>query len=200
MKSFLQQWRNFSVATIAASVLLGLILLVFPEASIKYISIAFGAVLILIGVWGVIQYFAKKSGTLVMIMGVIVLVCGIIVCVKYRTIISIVELLFGIFLLCSGIVNFISSLQSSVRKTSSWWVTLILSVVSMAFGIISVIRPFAVSTTLVRFIGAGLLVYAVLDLISYIRFKKISRAVEDAVNRNSEIIDENARIVDDNEN
>lgn len=200
MKSFFQQWRSFSVATIAASVLLGLILLIFPEASIAYISIAFGAVLIFLGIWGIVQYFAKKSSSLVLIMGVVVLVCGIIVCVKYRTIISIVELLFGIFLLCSGIVNFISSLQPSVRKTSSWWVTLLLSVVSMAFGIISVIRPFAVSTTLVRFIGAGLLVYAVLDLVAYIRFKKISRAVEDAINRNSEIIDDNARIVEDDEN
>lgn len=197
MKSLLNQWRSFSVATIAASVLLGLILLVFPEASIKYISIAFGAALIFLGVCGVAQYFSKKSSSLILVMGVIVLVCGIIVCVKYRTIISIVELLFGIFLLCSGIINFVNSLQSSVRKTSSWWVTLILSVVSMAFGIISVIRPFAVSTTLVRFIGAGLLVYAVLDLIAYIRFKKITREVEDAVNRNSEIIDDNARIVDD---
>lgn len=200
MKSLLNQWRSFSVATIAASVLLGIILLVFPEASIKYISIAFGAALIFLGVCGIAQYFSKKSSSLILVMGVIVLVCGIIVCVKYRTIISIVELLFGIFLLCSGIVNFVTSLQSSVRKTSSWWVTLILSVVSMAFGIISVIRPFAVSTTLVRFIGAGLLVYAVLDLIAYIRFKKITRAVEDAVNRNSEIIDDNARIVDDNQN
>lgn len=197
MKSLLNQWRSFSVATIAASVLLGLILLVFPEASIKYISIAFGAALIFLGVCGVAQYFSKKSSSLILVMGVIVLVCGIIVCVKYRTIISIVELLFGIFLLCSGIINFVNSLQSSVRKTSSWWVTLILSVASMAFGIISVIRPFAVSTTLVRFIGAGLLVYAVLDLIAYIRFKKITREVEDAVNRNSEIIDDNARIVDD---
>lgn len=199
MKEFFNQVRSFSIVTIIASVVFGIVLLLFPEQSIKYISIAFGAVLILLGLAAVIQYFVKSANAFVLSLGIIVMIFGVIICAKYKTIVSLVELLFGLFLLFSGIVDFVTSLQSSVRATSSWWVTLLLSVVSVVFGVVSIIQPFAVTATLVRFIGAGLLIYAVLDIITYVRFRSIGRAVEDAINRNSEIVDENARIIEDEE-
>lgn len=199
MKEFIQHVRSFSIVTILASVVFGIAFLAFPEQSIKYISIAFGAVLILLGVIAVVQYFLNKSSSLLLTLGILVMLFGVIVCAKYKTIVSLVELLFGIFILCSGIVDLISSLQPSSRQSSGWLVTLLLSLVAIAFGVVSIIRPFSVSATLVRFIGAGLLVYAVLDLISYLRFQKIGRAVEDAVNQNSEIVDDHARIIEEEE-
>lgn len=199
MKEFFKQARSFSIVTIIASVIFGVVLLLFPEQSIKYISIAFGAVLILLGLAAVIQFFVKSANAFVLSLGIIVMIFGVIICAKYKTIVSFVELLFGLFLLFSGIVDFVTSLQSSVRATSSWWITLLLSVASVVFGVVSIIQPFAVTATLVRFIGAGLLIYAVLDIITYVRFRSIGRAVEDAINRNSEIVDDNARIIEDEE-
>lgn len=199
MKEFFKQARSFSIVTIIASVIFGVVLLLFPEQSIKYISIAFGAVLILLGLAAVIQFFVKSANAFVLSLGIIVMIFGVIICAKYKTIVSLVELLFGLFLLFSGIVDFVTSLQSSVRATSSWWITLLLSVASVVFGVVSIIQPFAVTATLVRFIGAGLLIYAVLDIITYVRFRSIGRAVEDAINRNSEIVDDNARIIEDEE-
>lgn len=199
MKEFFKQARSFSIVTIIASVIFGVVLLLFPEQSIKYISIAFGAVLILLGLAAIIQFFVKSANAFVLSLGIIVMIFGVIICAKYKTIVSLVELLFGLFLLFSGIVDFVTSLQSSVRATSSWWITLLLSVASVVFGVVSIIQPFAVTATLVRFIGAGLLIYAVLDIITYVRFRSIGRAVEDAINRNSEIVDDNARIIEDEE-
>ena len=43
----------------------------------------------------------------------------------------------------------------------------------------------------------ALLLYAVMEAVGYAQLRKVGRAVEDAVNRTAPIIDENARVLDD---
>ena len=46
-------------------------------------------------------------------------------------------------------------------------------------------------------LGVALLLYALMEGVGYAQLRKVGRAVEDAVNRTAPIIDENARVLDD---
>lgn len=196
MKTLFEDIKTYSLITIAASVVMGIILLIYPEHSIKYISLAVGGVMIALGIFSVIRYFTKNKSSFLLTLGVLAMVCGVLVCAKYKTIVSLIEVLFGVFLLCSGVVDLVASIDAAAKKSRSWLLTLVLSVVSIIFGIISIIRPFTVSAVLVRFIGVGLLIYAVMDIISYLQFRHLAAAVAQAQAAETEIIDNDARVVD----
>ena len=165
MRELFEKFRSYSIVSIIVSALCGLALLIFPAASIRYISLAFGGALLIMGAVGVVQYFRKTAGPVVLSAGLVSMVCGVIVCAKYQSILTLVEFLFGASIFCGGIV--------------------------------CMVNPFHTALALARMLGVALLLYAVMEAVGYAQLRKVGRAVEDAVNRTAPIIDENARVLDD---
>ena len=99
MREILIRIKNLSLISIAAGFILGIILLVRPDESVEFISILCGVTVIMLGVGAWISYFTKFRSTFLAILGTLAVVAGIILCVKYRSIISAVLFLFGISLL-----------------------------------------------------------------------------------------------------
>ena len=181
MRELFEKFRSYSIVSIIVSTLCGLALLIFPEASIRYISLAFGGALLIMGAVGVVQYFRKTAGPVALSAGLISMVCGVIVCAKYQSILTLVEFLFGASIFCGGIIG----------------VNLALTMVSVILGIVCMVNPFHTTLALARMLGVALLLYAVMESVGYVQLRKVGRAVEDAVNRTAPIIDENARVLDD---
>ena len=102
MRELFEKFRSYSIVSIIVSALCGLALLIFPEASIRYISLAFGGALLIMGAVGVVQYFRKTAGPVALSAGLISMVCGVIVCAKYQSILTLVEFLFGASIFCGG--------------------------------------------------------------------------------------------------
>lgn len=59
MRELFEKFRSYSIVSIIVSALCGLALLIFPEASIRYISLAFGGALLIMGAVGVCSIFAR---------------------------------------------------------------------------------------------------------------------------------------------
>lgn len=199
MKTFFQTVKNYWLISIVISIIMGAVLLIYPEQSIKYISLAVGCTIICFGVLAAIDYFVKNKSAYMLASGIVLMAFGVFVCIKYKTIISLIEILFGIFILCGGVVNFATSIEAARKKNASWMVTILLSVAAIVFGILSIIQPFSVSTTLVRFIGIGLFIYAVLGIVSYFQFISIEKAITQAQMRDKEIIVDDAVVVESQE-
>lgn len=195
---FLKRIKKFSLATIAVSAVAGLLFLIFPAQCIKYISLALGISLIAIGIIAVIGYFADRSSAFSLALGIIVLITGIVVCAKYKAIISLIVVIFGIFILITGLVDFATSIKAIVTLGISGWFTLVLSAITSVFGIIAITKSTELTETIVQFIGASLLIYAVLDLISFFQVKSIANRIKQAT-ESSDVIETDATIVDDNE-
>ena len=195
MRELFEKFRSYSIVSIIVSALCGLALLIFPAASIRYISLAFGGALLIMGTVGVVQYFRKTAGPVVLSAGLVSMVCGVIVCAKYQSILTLVEFLFGASIFCGGIIGLVIALRREMRLLPGWGVNLALTVVSVILGIVCMVNPF--HTALARMLGVALLLYAVMEAVGYAQLRKVGRAVEDAVNRTAPIIDENARVLDD---
>ena len=185
MRELFEKFRSYSIVSIIVSALCGLALLIFPEASIRYISLAFGGALLIMGAVGVVQYFRKTAGPVALSAGLISMVCGVIVCAKYQSILTLVEFLFGASIFCGGIIGLVIALRREMR------------LLSVILGIVCMVNPFHTALALARMLGVALLLYAVMEAVGYVQLRKVGRAVEDAVNRTAPIIDENARVLDD---
>lgn len=188
MIEFLKGLKKFSISTIIVSAVLGVLFIAFPDKCIQYISLFVGAALIVIGAFAVITYLLDRNTILPLVLGIIVLVTGIVICAKYRQIISIIVVIFGIFILISGLVDFVASLKSLAILRISGWFTLVLSVITVIFGVVAITKSAALTDSIVRFIGAALIIYAVLDLVSFIQVNAMAKKVKQRINEGSDIV------------
>ena len=187
MLDFLKGLKRFSIATIIVSAIMGVLFIAFPSKCIQYISLVVGVSLIVTGIISVVSYIIERDTKLPLVLGTISLISGIIVCAKYRAIISIIVVILGIFILTSGIVDMATSIRSIMLFRKSGWFTMMLSVITIIFGIVAITKSAQLTDGIVRFIGASLIVYAVLDLVTYIQVNSKVKQVKDAVDSISDI-------------
>ena len=187
MLDFLKGLKRFSIATIIVSAIMGVLFIAFPSKCIQYISLVVGVSLIATGIISVVSYIVERDTKLPLVLGTISLISGIIVCAKYRAIISIIVVILGIFILTSGIVDMATSIRSIMLFRKSGWFTMLLSVITIVFGIVAITKSAQLTDGIVRFIGAALIVYAVLDLVTYIQVNSKVKQVKDAFDSISDI-------------
>ena len=173
MKDLFLKIKNLSLITIAAGFIIGILLLFKPDATVQFISIMCGSTVILLGAGAWISYFTKTKSTILAILGTLAIIAGIILCVKYKSIISVVLFLFGIFIIVSGIVDFVSAIDAKKNDLKSWIISLIMAAATIILGLIVVINPFDSMMMLTRLLGVALIAYAFMDLISFVQVKKI---------------------------
>lgn len=181
MREFFGKIKNLSIITIIASAVMGIVLLARPGETLYVVSMICGITMIALGVGALISYLVKDRNMLLIILAVISVIMGIIVCVKYKSIVSILLFLFGLFILISGIVDLITSIDVKRYGFGDWIVSFLMSLVTAVLGLLIVVNPFSSSLAVIRLLGISLLVYAVLDLIAFIQVKKVAKAVKEAV-------------------
>ena len=93
-------------------------------------------------------------------LGIISAVAGVVVCCAYRQIITVIIFLLGLYLLVGGLFNLVDAFWILKALPKSWFVTMLLGLASSVLGIVCLTNPFGAQSTLVRFIGIGLLVFA----------------------------------------
>ncbi|MGN1420206.1 MAG: HdeD family acid-resistance protein [Eubacterium sp.] len=197
MREFFSKLKNLSIITIIASAVMGIVLLVRPGETLYVVSMICGITMIALGIGALISYFAKDRNLFLIVLAVISVITGIIVCVEYKNIVSILLFLFGLFILISGIVDLITSIDVRRYGFGDWIVSFLLSVATAILGLLIVINPFSSSLAVIRLLGISLIVYAVLDLIAFIQVKKVAKTVKEAViNIEPSQIDVDAREVD----
>lgn len=195
---FLQEVKKLSLATIIVSAVLGILFIAFPSQSIKYLSLIVGVGLIAIGIAAVVSYCIDKRAKFTLVLGVIVLICGIVICAKYREIINLIVMIFGIFILASGIVDLVTGLKAAVISRAAGITTVVLSVISIIFGIVAITKSVALTDGIIQFIGVALIVYAVVDAVTYFEVKNLFGSVKKAVDDVGDI-ETDATIVEEND-
>lgn len=175
MKNIAVYLKQLSLITMIAGVIAGIVLIAKPVESVQFICIIFGTVIIFLGAGSLLLYFTKLKFTFIAVLGVLMMIAGAVVCVKYQQLISAVIFLFGLFVTISGTVDFFSALDAKKNNLKTWIFSLVMSIGVIIMGVIVLINPFDSAVLLTRLLGVSLLVYAMLDLITFIQVNKISK-------------------------
>ncbi len=162
-----QNWVFSAIITI----ILGLLLVLFPAAALTSISYAVGGVAIAMGVIRTVRYF-KQDHTYPflfqsdLVVGLLSVGFGIFMVSQPVTVISLLPHIFGILLVGCGIGSILRAMDAKKAGFSSWGLLLGLAIVSIVLGGLIMSNPFGAMETLVIIIGAGLIYQGVTDFVT----------------------------------
>ena len=151
-----------------AFLVLGVLLLVMPQTSLLWICYAFGAVVLVTGIVCLIQY-ARVRGSgfaapFLLVGGVITAALDLFTLAQPHTVASFLPVVFGLFILVEGCSRIGAALDLARRKADKWWVLLLLSLLSIALGLLLLFDPFEAAVSAVMLCGVLLIVEGALSL------------------------------------
>ena len=202
MKSLTKKGFTSSIVISIVLAILGILLIVATEATIISISYIIGGILILLGFFGVIDYIRKidtelKTG-IDLIYGVVTIILGILIVLNPKAIASIINYVLGIIIVISSAIKLDYAIQLKGNNNSLWKSTILISIITTICGLILIFKPFTGAVLVTKIIGAVVLIYAILNIISTLTIRKevlrLHKALTDANNekitREAEVVEE----------
>ena len=166
---------NISIISSVLLFLFGLVLAVNAEGFIKSITVAIGVVLLLIGVFPVIDYFRyRKEGlgaSVGLISGIFSIVCGLMLLINEDLLMILIPVFIGVWMIINGINKIQVSFEIKDLGEKSWIITFIYSILIIVLWGYFIVNPISGATTVTSFIGIILCIYAVLDIIDCVIIK-----------------------------
>lgn len=145
--------------------LVGLVLLLIPGTLNKLIGILIGVALLAVGIIAIVKYIKEKDNgsSLNLVSGILYSVLGVIIIIYPYSIINLVTICLGVYLVINGLLKLKISFVLK-RITDKWIGTLIMGIITVILGVVLIFNPFA-GITITKLAGAFLVVVAVFDLI-----------------------------------
>ena len=186
---------NISIISSVLLFLFGLVLAVNAEGFIKSITVAIGVVLLLIGVFPVIDYFRyRKEGlgaSVGLISGIFSIVCGLMLLINEDLLMILIPVFIGVWMIINGINKIQVSFEIKDLGEKSWIITFIYSILIIVLGGYFIVNPISGATTVTSFIGIILCIYAVLDIIDCIIIKvKVKNFKKELEKIENNVVDE----------
>ena len=204
MNSFTKKGFTSSIITSIILAVLGILLIVATEATIISISYIIGGILILLGFFGLVDYIRKidtETKTSVdLVYGIVTVILGVLIVMNPKAIASIINYVLGIIIVISSAVKLNYAIQLKGNNNSLWKSTIIFSLITTICGLILIFKPFTGAIVATKIIGAIVLIYAILNIISTFTIRKevlrLHKALTDA---NNEKITREAEVVEETE-
>jgi len=162
------------------SVIIGILLIVYPEDSIALMATAIGVILIISGaiiaISQMIEYGTNVPGTIV---GVIVLLLGIwIVCSPTR-VASLIPIAIGVMIVIHGLSDLRLAVQAKKANADKAYVPFILAIISIAIGVLCIVCAFGILEIGFIVIGIMLVYDGLSDLFIVHKVNKANRDIVD---------------------
>lgn len=154
--------------------LVGSILIVMPDFLNKVIGILVGAVLLIGGLASIYQYIQNKEGNnLTLASGILYAVLGSIIMLYPHSVIRLVAICLGVYLLITGLLKFRSAFV--IKAINEKWIgTLIVALMILIFGLLLIFNPFS-GIAITKLAGIFLLVAAIFEIIDVYVFQNNSK-------------------------
>ena len=182
MTNFLKRVKANALFSAGLYVLLGLVLLVWPEWSTEALCMVLGLVLVLCGLSDVFKFLRNRDGTLYAAMhlltGVVLSAVGIWLMVRPTLVAVIIPRIIGVLICFHGLGNLGDTLQLRRGHSPCWKTAALLGAVTLVLGIILVLSPFQAFTTAVRIIGVVLLYDGISNIWITLQVSRFLKAAE----------------------
>lgn len=178
MKSF----RTNRIIFAAGAMLIGIILLVWPSTSLLIMGKCVGAFLALGGLAAAFMFFRDHESatrSLLLLMAAVMLICGIVIFLHPQDLVKLIPTIMGILVMISGLINLGETFVLTRNKYGKWWISLIVSIVTIAAGIFLVRNAFNLASLITRIAGGILVFDGISDLWVVSRLSKSASLKEE---------------------
>ena len=162
-----------TIVTAAVSLIIGLVLVIWPETSGRVIAYFLAGLIALCGLIHIgFEYFRRAAflpfpGLAV---GLTVLSIGVFLIIKLEILLNILPVVLGIFLIYLGFVMLETAYNFYRLHVARWWIPGAFALLTLILGFLSLFNVFA--RILMVFLGISLIVEGVLQIVSMILFRK----------------------------
>jgi uncharacterized membrane protein HdeD (DUF308 family) len=176
---FLKSIKYNLLSSAVLCILLGIVLLVYPDTSLTIVCRAVGVIVLITGLGFVGSYLrvgkTRWFGKVELVFGSIFAILGGFIVLYPLGIISIVPLVFGILLVYHGIANMKQAFELRQYKDNGWWLPVLIAASTIALGVVIMRNPFGTIETLMRIIGVCILYDGLMNTMLVGRFVKSIR-------------------------
>lgn len=183
-RKFNQMIRN-TIITSLFLMIIGVLLIAKPEEILTMISIVLGVGIMIVGIFGFLNYAndLKEGRTMSMdiIYGIICVIVGALLIINTKIFASILPIVLGIWMVINSIIKAQYTLLLKDEGNSNWKITLIFSVLTLACGILFIFNPFKTASMFMQIFGAIMVIYSIMDVVNVIILKKNIKSFENDV-------------------
>lgn len=171
MEEIFKKYTIRSIIISALLIALAIILILNPIKLLNTIMIILGVIVIVDGIWHIVSYFNEpaefKAFSFELLEGIAEIVLGFIFILNPQWVVSIIYLLVGIWIIFESIVKIQMSLNLK-DVVDSWKVMVLVSILSIIFGIFIISHPFVATEVLSIICGITLLIAEIINLVESI--------------------------------
>ena len=191
MTDFLKGLKaNYTMSAIL-SIIMGLVLLIWPGTTTQIVCTMLGIVLLSYGIIQIVMFLWTREKTVfsqgILLLGIIFAVIGAWIILKPEMIIMAVPVIVGILIIIHGLHNIIQAVDLKREGYEKWWLALLFGVLTVLFGALLIYNPFGAVEVVVRMIGIFMIYDGVSDIWIISRLSKIRKIKEKIVD--AEFID-----------
>ncbi len=188
----LERIRRMELLMAVISLVLGIIMVIFPQKTMSVICYVIAAAILLYGVIDIISYFTSKSYegnfSLTLLRGVVASVIGIIIFIRPDFLSTFIPIVLGILLIIDGITSIQKSVFLKNNNIYFWHVSMVESILTLALGIFVLINPLSADIAIITCLGVAFIWYGITSIWNYLYVQKKINFIREAEARN-EIID-----------
>lgn len=146
MKSIIQDMKQNNIINAVIMVILGLVLVIWPQILGIMLCYLLGGALILMGIIQLVSFLRGERlgfyNKFNMLMGIVLVLLGIWICTQPRIVLSIIPVVVGIIVLIHGLMDIQYTLDIKRTGNTKWWIALIAAIITFVFGLLLVCNPF----------------------------------------------------------
>ncbi len=184
--SIMQNIRNIRSEMLimnAAFIILGILMVSFPDKINGLICQGIGAALCIWGILRVIKYFMARAesafGSFGLVQGGAMIGFGIFFLANPDFFVNIIDISLAIILLVMAVIKVQYAFDFLKMDSKRWWIQLVGAVIMAVIGILALTKPFGIANIIMVFIGCGLIFSGIWDLASILR---VSRIIKNTLN------------------
>ena len=163
----------------ALCIILGIVLVVYPNTSMTIVCRAVGVIVLITGLGMVVSYLRSETkgffAKLGLIFGSILVVVGGFLVLRPLGLIAIIPIIFGILFIYHGLANMRQALELRQYEDRGWWVPVLIAATTILLGVFIINNPFETIDVVMRIIGACLIYDGLMNTMLVGRFVKSIR-------------------------
>lgn len=167
------------ITTSVICIILGAVLIFFPQAVNEMIAYVIAAAMFVVSVIEFYNYFRKNVKNDFyrndLVFAVVALVAGIILLAKRDAIISLIPIVLGALIIISGVKKLQNAIDMTRLKMGGWQSVLVLAAINIIFGIIMIICALETAKVITVLIGVGLVYSGISDLFAMVWVSKSAK-------------------------
>jgi uncharacterized membrane protein HdeD (DUF308 family) len=155
-------------------IVIGLLLIIWPDVARQIIIYAIGAAALLYGGYRIVDFFVRKehlngSVQLGVALGIACVLLGLFLIFKANAVVALLAAIIGVAVIIDSVLRLQIALNLRHAGMKNWMVLLVTALVTLAFGVLLLFNPFTVVKAATIIAGVFLLVDGIFTLWSVLQ-------------------------------